>query len=66
MDKDRLEQHLQELVSGKESTNSPMVRAYLADEGAGEVARLLERSVNKYHRGETPLLPPSSCLPMLD
>ncbi len=66
MDNERLQKHLQGLASGKKSANTPLVEAYLADEHAGTVARLLERVTGNYHLSKTPLLPPSSCLLMLD
>jgi hypothetical protein len=66
MNKESLQEHLQALASGKESANTPLVEAYLADEQAGKVARLLERASGSYYLGKTPLLPPSSCLPLLD
>ncbi len=66
MDKESLQKHLQALASGKESANTPLVEAYLADEQAGKVSRLLEQVSGSYHLSKTPLLPPSSCLPLLD
>lgn len=66
MDKEALRKHLQALASGQESANTPLVEAYLADEHAGPVGRLLGKISDSYHLGKTPLLPPSSCLPLLD
>ena len=66
MDKDTLKKHLQGLASGKKSANAPVVEAYLADEQAGQVARLLKQVTDSYHLSKTPLLPPSSYLPLLD
>lgn len=66
MDKETLQKHLQALANGKTSANTPLVETYLADEQAGTVARLLEQVSGSYHLSKTPLLPPSSCLPMLD
>jgi len=66
MDKETLQEHLHALASGKETTNAPLVEAYLADEQVGTVARLLERASGSYCLSKTPLLPPSSCLPLLD
>ena len=66
MDKDKLRDQLQALASGKESANTPLVEAYLADEQAGKVASLLGQVSDNYHLSKTPLLPPSSCLPLLD
>lgn len=66
MDKEALQKHLQALDSGQESANTPLVEAYLADKQVGTVARLLERVTGTYHLSKTPLLPPSSCLPLLD
>jgi len=65
MDKETLQKHLQALASGKESTNTPLVEAYLADEYAAAVASPLSKATD-HHQSKTPLLPPSSCLPMLD
>ena len=66
MDKETLRKHLHALASGQESANTPLVEAYLADEQTGAVARLLGQVTNSYHLRKTPLLPPSSCLPLLD
>jgi mannose/cellobiose epimerase-like protein (N-acyl-D-glucosamine 2-epimerase family) len=66
MDKETLQKHLQALASGKETANAHLVEAYLADEQVGTVARLLERASGSYYLSKTPLLPPSSCLPLLD
>lgn len=66
MDKDALRKHLQALTNGKESSNAPLVEAYLDDELTWQVARLLEKVTGTYHLSKTPLLPPSSCLPLLD
>ena len=66
MDKDKLRDQLQALASGKESANTPLVEAYLADEQAGKVASLLGKVTDSYHLRKTPLLPPSCCLPLLD
>ncbi len=66
MDKEALRTHLQTLASGQESANTPVVEAYLADEHAEQAARLLHQIAGSNHLGKTPLLPPSSCLPMLD
>jgi len=60
-----LKRQLQALANGKESANTPLVEAYLADEGTNAVARLLERSLGGYS-SRTPLLPPSNCLVLLD
>ena len=65
MNKDKLEAYLHALASGQESANTPLVEAYLADEQTGAVARLLGQVTDNY-LGKTPLLPPSSCLPLLD
>ena len=66
MDKDALKKHLRALASGKEAANTPVVEAYLSDEQAGQVATLLKQVTTSYHLSKTPLLPPSSCLPLLD
>ena len=66
MDKETLQKHLHALASGGESANTPLVEAYLADEQTGAVARLLGQVTDSYHLSKTPLLPPSSCLPLLD
>lgn len=66
MNKDKLETYLHALANGRESANPPLVEAYLADEQAGAVARLLGQVTDSYHLGRTPLLPPSCCLPLLD
>lgn len=66
MDKPALRKHLQALASGKKSDNAAVVEAYLADEGAALVARVLEDAVGRFRREQTPLLPPSSCLVLLD
>jgi hypothetical protein len=66
MDRETLQKHLQALASGRKSANTPLVEAYLADEHAGAVARLLEKVTGNYHLSKTLLLPPSSCLPLLD
>lgn len=66
MDKETLQKHLHALASGRESANTPLVEAYLADEQTGAVARLLGQVTDSYYLGRTPLLPPSSCLPLLD
>lgn len=66
MDKDKLEAYLLALASGQESANTPLVETYLADEQTGAVARLLGQVTDSYHLVRTPLLPPSSCLPLLD
>ena len=66
MNKNKLEDHLLALANGQESANTPLVEAYLADEQAAKVARLLGQITDHYHLGRTPLLPPSSCLPLLD
>lgn len=66
MNKAALRKHLQALASGKRSANAPLVEAYLADEHAEQVARLLVQGSGSTYLGKTPLLPPSSCLPLLD
>jgi len=66
MDKEVLRTHLQALANGKRSANAPLVEAHLADEHARPVARLLEQATGSTRQGKTPLLPPSSCLPLLD
>ncbi len=66
MDKKALRKHLQAVASGQKSANTPLVEAYLADEQTGAVARLLGQVTDSYHLSKTPLLPPSSCLPLLD
>lgn len=66
MDKDRLTKRLQALANGKEAANTPLVEAYLADENTKRVARVLERSTSSPYPTKTALLPPSSCLPLLD
>ncbi len=66
MDKEALRIHLQALASGKRRANALLVEAYLADEHARQVARLLEQVSGSTYLGKTPLLPPSSYLPMLD
>jgi len=66
MNKEALRRQLQALANGKESANTPLVEAYLADEQANAVARLLERSTGNYHQSKTALLPPSNCLVLLD
>ena len=66
MDKDTLKKHLQALASGKKSANAPVVEAYLSDEQAGQLASLLKQVTGSYHLSKMPLLPPSSCLPLLD
>ncbi len=66
MNKDKLEAYLLALANGQESANTPLVEAYLADEQTGSVARLLGQVTDSYRLGRTLLLPPSSCLPLLD
>jgi hypothetical protein len=65
MDKETLQKHLQALASGKKSANTPLVEAYLADKQTGAVGRLLGQVSGSYYLSKTPLLPPSSCLPLL-
>lgn len=66
MDKAALREHLQALANGRRSANAPVVEVYLADEQAGQLASLLKQVTGSHHLSKTPLLPPSSCLPMLD
>lgn len=64
MDRARLETHLQALISGQESANTLLVEAYLKDKNAKLVGRLVTETMRL--QGKTPLLPPSSCLVLLD
>ena len=64
MDKAELEKHLQALASGQKSANARLVEAYLEDETARPVGKLLQETLRL--GGQTPLLPPSSCLVLLD
>lgn len=66
MDKAALTKKLELLASGQESANTPLVEAYLEDEHAPLVARLLNEATRRFYGSQTPLLPPSSCLPLLD
>ena len=66
MNETALKEQLTALARGQRQPNAPVVEAYLADEQIGAVARLLERVTDSYHLSKTPLLPPSSCLPLLD
>lgn len=66
MDKEALRTHLQALASGKRGANAPLVEAYLADEHSRQVARLMMDVTTRCQGDKTHLLPPSSCLPMLD
>lgn len=64
MDRARLETHLRALISGQASANVPLVEAYLKDETARPVGKLLIETSRL--QGKTPLLPPSHCLVLLD
>lgn len=66
MDKVALQKHLEALASGKEDGNAPLVEAYLEDDHAKGVATLIDEATRRFYRSHTPLLPPSSCLPLLD
>lgn len=64
MDKAELETYLQALASGQKSSNTLLVEAYLKDDSARPVARLLTETLRL--QGKTLLLPPSHCLVLLD
>ena len=65
MDKAALREHLEGLANGSEDGNAPVVRAYLEDEGAHSVARLLTSATYPCTLNKSPLFLPSSCLPLL-
>jgi hypothetical protein len=64
MDQDALREYLQALAGGDRKGNHPIVEAYLKDEDARGVGTLLKQIT--YRRSGRMLLPPSSCLPVLD
>jgi hypothetical protein len=64
MDHDMLRRQLHGLASGDREGNHPIVEAYLKDEDARGVGTLLKQIA--YRRSGRMLLPPSSCLPVLD
>ncbi len=66
MDKAALTTKLEALASGQKSGNAPVVEAYLEDEHALGVGKLLSEATRRFYGSQTPLLPPSSCLPLLD
>ena len=66
MNKAALTKKLELLASGQESGNAPLVEAYLKDEHALGLGKLLNEATRRYYGSHTPLLPPSSCLPLLD
>ncbi len=66
MDKAALKTKLELLASGQTSANAPLVEAYLEDEHALGVGKLLNEATHRFYGSRTPLLPPSSCLPLLD
>lgn len=66
MNKAALQKHLARLANGSVDGNAPVVRAYLEDVQARQVAKLLTSATHPYVLGKSPLLLPSSCLPLLD
>ena len=66
MNETALEQQLTALAHGQRQPNVPVVEAYLTDPNARAAARLLHQATRAYYLPKTPLLPPSSCLPLLD
>ncbi len=66
MDKAALTKKLEALASGQTSANAPLIEAYLEDEHALGIGKLLSETTSLYYGSRTPLLPPSSCLPLLD
>lgn len=64
MDRAKLETHLRALASGRESANTQLVEAYMKDETARPVGRLLSETLRV--QGKIPLLFPSHCLVLLD
>ena len=66
MNEAALKEQLTALALGQRQPNVPVVEAYLADPDALQVARLLYGATCVYYLNKTPLLPPSSCLPLLD
>lgn len=66
MDKAALHKHLEALARGKEDGNAPLVSAYLKDDQALAVARVLEQATISYTLNKSPLFLPSSCLLLLD
>ena len=66
MNETALRKQLTALARGDRRPNAPVVEAYLADPNALQVARLLHGATCAYYLNKTPLLPPSSCLPLLD
>ena len=66
MNEAALHKHLEALAGGKEDGNAPLVSAYLKDDQALAVARVLGQATTTYTLNKTPLFLPSSCLPLLD
>ena len=66
MNKAALQKHLEALAIGKEDGNAPVVSAYLEDDQALAVARVLGQATSSYTLNKSPLFLPSSYLPLLD
>lgn len=66
MDETALKQQLTALARGQRQPNAPVVEAYLADPNVRAAAHLLHGATRTYYLNQTPILPPSSCLPLLD
>lgn len=66
MNEATLKKQLTALARGQRQPNAPVVEAYLADPNAREAAHLLHGATRAYYLNQTPLWPPSSCLPLLD
>ena len=66
MDKAALMKKLEALASGQTSANAPLIEAYLEDEHALGIGKLLNEATSRFYGSRTPLPPPSSCLPLLD
>ena len=66
MNETALKEQLTALARGQRQPNAPVVEAFLADPDAQAAARLLHQATCAYYLDKTPLLPPSSCLPLLD
>ena len=66
MNETALKKQLTALARGQRQPNAPVVESYLADPNARAAAHLLHGATRAYYLNKTPLLPPSSCLPLLD
>ena len=66
MNETALKQQLTALARGQRQPNAPVVEAYLVDPDALQVARLIYQATCAYYQNKTRILPPSSCLPLLD